>query len=304
MYFTQLTHDQVSQSLREFGFDVANGDIRIERRDERWQAFLPQERLAWFAASAEGRTRLATERRLLRLVAERCSFAVPRILAVDESAGFDIRAMVAGTADPFSVFNAVKQQSVADRVGKAIGSLLADQHQNIRHQDVHGWLRNGLTWPESAGWVAQRLPRVVDDQSLIEAAAAAMAAYEAVRVSADDRAVVHGDFGYHNLGIDAATWTVNGVFDFEGAAWADRHHDFQYLPDGRNNFLLDAALPEYATRTGIQLDRARILLYNAACAVTYLAFRDGHAPEEEWCGRTLSEDLDWTRAAIAGWRAS
>jgi hypothetical protein len=41
------------------------------------------------------------------------------------------------------------------------------------------------------------------------------------------------------------------------------------------------------------------LLYNAACAVTFLAFRADREPEERWCGRTLAEDLHWSKLAIA-----
>ena len=43
----------------------------------------------------------------------------------------------------------------------------------------------------------------------------------------------------------------------------------------------------------------RASCFNAAMAVTYLAFRQGIAPDQYWCGRTLAEDLRWTRTAIA-----
>jgi hypothetical protein len=42
-----------------------------------------------------------------------------------------------------------------------------------------------------------------------------------------------------------------------------------------------------------------VLLYNAACAVTFLAFRAGIAPDTRWCGRTLAEDVRWSQHAIA-----
>jgi len=42
-------------------------------------------------------------------------------------------------------------------------------------------------------------------------------------VAARDRALVHGDLGLHNLALDPETDAVNGVFDYDGAAWADRH---------------------------------------------------------------------------------
>jgi hypothetical protein len=42
-----------------------------------------------------------------------------------------------------------------------------------------------------------------------------------------------------------------------------------------------------------------VALYNAMCAATFLAYRDGVPAEVRWCGRALVEDLRWTRHAIA-----
>lgn len=114
-----------------------------------------------------------------------------------------------------------------------------------------------------------------------------------------DRALVHTDVGFHNLGIDPRTFAVQGIFDYEGAAWADRHHDFRYLVfdfDGYDT--LDAASETYESATGYAIQRGRVLLYNAACAVTFLAFRAGISPDVRWCGRTLAEDVRWSQHAV------
>ena len=50
--------------------------------------------------------------------------------------------------------------------------------------------------------------------------------------------------------------------------------------------------------------RERVLLYNAACALTFLAARVDTRPEERPCGRTLVEDLRWARIAVARAMAS
>jgi hypothetical protein len=52
---------------------------------------------------------------------------------------------------------------------------------------------------------------------------------------------------------------VNGVFDYDGAAWADRHQDFRYLlfDIGRED-MLDAAPEVYEPAAGRHLDRGRI----------------------------------------------
>ena len=63
--------------------------------------------------------------------------------------------------------------------------------------------------------------------------------------------------------------------------------------------MLDAALTVYEPATGRTLDRDRIRLYNAACAITFLAFRSGTPPEQKSCGRTLAEDLCWVRMALS-----
>lgn len=106
--------------------------------------------------------------------------------------------------------------------------------------------------------------------------------------------------GLHNLAFDPETDTVNGIFDYDGAVWADRHHDFRYLLfDVSREDMLDAALAVYEPATGRKLDRGRIRLYNAACAISYLAFRSGTRPDQKSCGRTLAEDLRWVRTALS-----
>jgi hypothetical protein len=62
--------------------------------------------------------------------------------------------------------------------------------------------------------------------------------------------------------------------------------------------VLDGALAVYERLLGVTLSRHRIHVYNAASAVSFLASRDGHSPEENWCGRTLAETLTWTGHAL------
>ena len=59
---------------------------------------VPDGRMAWFPATAAGRARLVRERRVLRLLAERCSVRVPKLLFEPDS-GFDLRAIVLGRCD-------------------------------------------------------------------------------------------------------------------------------------------------------------------------------------------------------------
>jgi aminoglycoside phosphotransferase (APT) family kinase protein len=304
--FEALSPDIACEVLAEAGCAFAPSDVHVEAREERWVVRLPEQHLAWFAASRHGLQRLQTERRVLRLLAARCPFRVPRVLFVSAADDFDVRAMVPGGSDPWRIYAEVRDSvELAVRLGTAVGTLLAEQHSRIGAADVAGWLPRRPAWPEPREWVCARLRNVVDDPGLLASAEAVMDAYESVPVSEADRALVHTDVGFHNLGIDPQSHTVHGIFDYDGAAWADRHHDFRYLVFDWDHYeLLEAAVAAYEPIVGHRIQRERVLLYNAACAVTFLAYRAGTQPEERSCGRTLAEDLRWSRLAIARAMAS
>jgi aminoglycoside phosphotransferase (APT) family kinase protein len=261
--------------------------------------WLPGERIAWFPASARGRERLAIERRVLRLLAERCTFAVPRIL-FESASGFDVRAMVPGHCDPWPLYERIKTDTaLARQIGRAIGAILVEQHTRVVEADVAGWLPERVAWPDPAGSIKARLPQVIDDTALVAAIGRALDAYEALSIDPADRVLVHGDLGLHNLAIDPTTNAVRGIFDYDGAAWTDRHHDARYLVLAiPGEPVLEAALAVYEPAVGCTLDRNRIWLYNAACAASFLASRVGVPAEQKWCGRTLAEDVGWVRHAL------
>ena len=295
-----LTAEIACASLREARIGLSPAQLRVEAREDRCVATLPDGRLAWFPSNAQGRERLVRERRVLRLVAARCSFQVPRLLFESEQ-GWDLRAPVAGLCDPWGLYRrVVADVSLARRLGRAIGSALAEQHTRISRNDAAGWLPARPAWPEPGDWIRHRLPRVIDDRRLLAAIDRALDAYDRTEIAADDRVLVHGDLGLHNVAVDPKTTELRGVFDYDEAAWADRHHDFRYLlfHDERQE-MLDAALEVYEPVIGRALSRGRVRLYNAACAASYLAFRLGTPPDQPSCGRTLAEDLKWMRGALA-----
>lgn len=166
-------------------------------------------------------------------------------------------------------------------------------------------LRRRGPWPEPAAWIRERLPRVVDDPALHAAIDEILALCDALPIDEGDRVFVHGDVGFHNLAVDPETLAVQGIFDYDGAAWADRHHDFRSLlfAEARAE-MLEGALVVYEAAVGLRLSRHRIALYNAVCAASFLAYRDGVSAEARWCGRTLADDLRWTGHALARLAAS
>jgi phosphotransferase family enzyme len=261
--------------------------------------WLPGERIAWFPASSRGRERLAIERRVLRLLAQRCTFATPRIL-FESAAGFDVRAMVPGDCDPWPLYERIKtDKALAHQIGRAIGAILVEQHTRVTEADVANWLPERVAWPEPPDLIKARLPQIIDDTALVAAIGRALDAYQALSIDPADRVLVHGDLGLHNLAIDPATDAVRGIFDYDGAAWADRHHDARYLVLAiPGEPVLDAALAVYEPAVGCTLDRNRIWLYNAVCAASFLASRLGVPAEQKWCGRTLAEDVRWVRHTL------
>jgi hypothetical protein len=299
MLFKPLSPEIACRRLHEAGLRLESEQIRLERREERWLAHLPGEQIAWFAASAEGLRRLRLERRVLGLLEARCSFQAPRLLYESGDHSFDLRSKVTGLCDPAGVYQRLRRDTaLAARIGEGVGRILAEQHTCIRPGDAAGWLPQQVTWPEPGDWIRARVPQVVADADLIDSIDELLAIYEGLAIGDDERALVHTDVGLHNLALDPDTLQVRGIFDFDGTAWADRCHDFRYLFDFNRPELLNAALAIYEPIVGRSLPRRRILLYNAVCAFSYLAYRLGTPPDEDSCGRTLAEDVDWSRRAI------
>ncbi|UBF24005.1 aminoglycoside phosphotransferase family protein [Kovacikia minuta CCNUW1] len=296
-----LSTIEVADLLHQAGFEIQPGAIRVEPREERWIAHLPGDRMIWVAVSEKGREQLRIECRLLKLLETHCSFAAPRVLYESVDNKFNVRLKVPGLVDPWRLYGLLQQDTVfATRTGEAIGKILAEQHTKIERQAVAGWLSREISFPVDPVLIRGRIPQVINDAGLFSEIDAVLRQYEALQVGATDYVLVHSDLGLHNLAFDPDTLTVQGIFDYEEAAWADRHHDFRYLVfDFDRSEMLEAALAVYEPAVGVQLSRQRIYLYNAVCAFGFLAYRLGTPADEKSCGRTLAEDLRWTCWAIA-----
>lgn len=302
LFYSRLTSEEAARLLTTLGGVVSPHEIAAERRDERWLIRLPDARVAWIAASDQGRDALIKERRLLRLVRDRCRFDVPGILVETADGAADIRAMVPGVVDPSLIYQRVlNDQGAADRLGRNLGTALADLHAPSLAAEVAIWLPGRLEWPPPRPAAAESLRAVIDDPVLQDRADFVLARHfdVAASVTPDHRRLVHGDLGFHNIAVDRDTLALRGIFDWEAACWADPHLDFRYLVADLHDWtLFNGARAAYEEQGGTQIERERVILYNAAWAISYLAFRTGIAPDKRWCGRTLAEDLAWTRRAI------
>lgn len=280
------------------GLDPAPADIRIEPRDDRFVAFLPGDRIAWFPTNPTGADRIAREARVLALLASHCRFATPRVLATGPN--WQLRAAVPGTVDPWATYSRVlADPGYARALGGQVGVMIADQHHRVPPADLTGWLPERSAWPHALARIAADLPHVTADHALIERCLAAIDTYERATATVTDRVLTHGDLGLHNLAL-APDGSVAGIFDYDDAAFADRHADFRYLVfDSLDDTLLQSAIAAYRTAGGTAIDPARVGLFNAASAIGFLADRRGSAPDERPAGRTLEADLTWTRLALS-----
>ena len=291
------TEDDIAAALA--GVGICDRPLRTLERDGRAAVFLPGDRIAWFPRDEDGRASMTRERRVLRLVETYCRFLAPRVIHEDVE-GWDVRSMVPGDSRAFEIYEQAQSDlALARRIGEALGRMLADQHINVPPTELQGWLPAMPNWPRAED--LPNLPRVVDDRALLARIDEALSQREAIVREPGARVLTHGDLGFHNIAFHPATLAVVGVFDYDGAAFADRHFDFKnmslHCPDGSEP-LLEAAASTYEQLSGFAIDRDRVRLLNAIEAIGFLGFRYGHPPEEEWCGRTLARDLDWADKAL------
>jgi aminoglycoside phosphotransferase (APT) family kinase protein len=296
---SKLMIEQVSAALTKAGFPHDARALEIHSRGDRLAVLLSSDRMAWFPLNELGRAALVRERRVLRLLERHCRFPAPRVLHEDET-GWDLRALVQGVVNPLGLSARIMSDSVfAYAIGEDLGRMLAEQHTRIPAAQLVGWLPTEPNWPRPND--LPYLAEVIDDPALLARTDRALQWRQELRRVLQDPVLVHADVGLHNMAVDPVSYQVVGLFDYGGAAFGDRHHDFAYMifPPARES-MLQGALATYESATGIKIDRDRVRLLNAIAAIGFLAFRRGQPPEEAWCGRTLDQDLAWTTAALAG----
>ena len=157
MLSTELLPEVTCEVLWEVGLQLHPDEVRVSEREARWLVELPNDQMAWFATSQDGFERLRVERKVLALLRSRYSFQVPRIVCKAKDGSFDARAKVKGVCDPWSVYTRVRQDSrLAERIGRAVGGILAEQHTRIVRQDVDPWLSRQVAWPQPSELVLRR----------------------------------------------------------------------------------------------------------------------------------------------------
>lgn len=140
-----------SAVLASAGLKHRSADLTAEARDGRWLVRLPARKLAWFAASETGLAQLRIERRVLRLLEARCSFSAPRVLYESPDGEFDVRSMVPGTNEAFSVYAEVRNRpELAATMGHMVARCSPSSTHASEPLTLHSGFRVGQRGPNGS----------------------------------------------------------------------------------------------------------------------------------------------------------
>jgi aminoglycoside phosphotransferase (APT) family kinase protein len=293
------------QTRRRLAALTADADVSVVQRLEREnrQMFLLSNGLmAIIADNMAGQQDMRRERRILGLLGSKdLSFQIPEILSVSTDQMAELRRPVQGDVDHQRILDAVTaDHTVAKSIAGQAATILVELHQAISIDEALQLVPSSYRWPPSIDWVTQRLPGVTDDQPLIASCLEIINLLHD-RPPQEQSVFCHGDFGFHNLAFSPGHFEIQGVFDFGEASFNPPEWDLRYLtfdPNDTDDLILDSALEIYQAAANRKIDKHLILVYNAVSAITFLAYRTGIPAHQLWCGRTLNDDLAWTRLAI------
>jgi aminoglycoside phosphotransferase (APT) family kinase protein len=261
----------------------------------------PGARIAWIAEDDEGWDRLRREGQLIAtLAAAGCH--VPRVIGVDKVARLQIRSRLSGISgyaieslvfgEPARVPAASRYQhnfplteagrALARDLGAEIAALHrapVEQARALRLQSTH--------YLTTIDEIERRLTRNALLRDFRTAVARLRDWFSALP---GDPVIALGDIQMHNMGVDAVTGALIGVFDFDGAAVAHRLDDFKYLPSFGIAFT-QVALEAYAAEGGPPVDLDDMGRFHVLSALEHFTFVDDASPR--W-----AEIIEWSRVAV------
>ncbi len=252
-------------------------------RSWRWMVDCPGDRIAWIAEDDEGWARLRREGELIAtLAATGCR--VPRVIGVDEVARLQVRSRlygISGYAIESLVFGEsvrvpsaarYQQNSPLTEAGRVLARALGAEIAALHRAPVEEARTLGLRSTSYRATLDKIDRQLARNALLRDFRTAVLRLRDWFVALPDDPVIALGDIQMHNMGVDAATGALIGVFDFDGAAVAHRLEDFKYLPS-----------------FGVAFTRVSLEAYSAA----------GGPPV-----RHLSTSRSWTMHPLAGQRSS
>jgi len=288
-----ITPETVASVLRDtIGVIIAPEAIALEQSDGCRFARLSHGMLLFVAETPAGAGRLARESLLLRALAKRVHFGLPRFHDFPDH-GLQFRSPVPGA----QLGGDGRERAFADspqgeRLARDLGRTIGELHTAFSQAELEALgllpapalpraeaLRQGL-----AGRIGPELAAVCE--TLIKH-------YADIRPD-QDIVFVHGDLWAGNMPVDLATGALNGFFDFEDAGLGDRHIDLMYLHSFGDRFV-DRAFEAYGEKTGRPISKARTALYHAIAAMAALA----NTPEQPG-DPLLEQRRRWLRDVCTG----
>jgi aminoglycoside phosphotransferase (APT) family kinase protein len=293
-FVDHITPETVSSALQAIaGLEVSPGEVRLERRDWRWVASLPDHALAFIPDSIPAAERLAREGKLLQLLASRVSFGLPRIRYAGPN--LQVRIMIPGA----QVGGEGRERAFADlpqgmRLAEDLGRALGELHGALsRMEAAEIGLTDAHPLPDGDALCA-RLEGKLSDPLFAAVFRGLLEVYRDTEPADTDIVPTHGDLWGGNMAIDPATGALNGLFDFDDAALADRHIDFMFFHSFGDRFVR-RALRSYTNQTGHDPSWRHTAIYHAVAAFAALADMDGPGDDN-----LLKRRLDWVSAVCHG----
>src|SRR5215831_11715968 len=246
---------------------LAPGDVVLAYHHWRWVAHLPDQRIAFVADTENARQRLARERQLLQLLADRVYFGMPRVEWVDPHGNWDIRLKVPGEAGLTLTYakhhqRILDEPAMAQRTGQRLGQILGELHSVISPEEARQLAPSAPPLAISVERTRVNVVVGIDDAALQAQVQEVFARFEALEIGDDEVVLVHGDLGSHNVAFEPETSEVLGIYDFDAIACVNRHWDFKYLHSYTPPFR-QAVLEAYRRHTGVIPDPQLITLYHA-----------------------------------------
>ncbi len=292
--FEPVSPETVSAALRSLaGLTIPPGEVRLERRHDRWIARLPDNGLALVVDNASAAARLAREAKLLRLLGSRVSFGLPSVLF--DGPSLQVRALVPGAqigGEGHERDFAARPQAMrlADDLGGALGQL----HRALTREEAEEFGPACVDILPSGDVLRARLEGKLPDRATASAFGRLLGLYSAYEPRAEDIVLAHGDLWAGNMAVDPDTGALKGLFDFDDAGLADRHLDFMYFHSFGDAFTR-RALAAYAAEAGQSASWEQVAVYHAVAAFAALA--DIHGKGEH---HLLQRRLDWVRDVCHG----
>jgi aminoglycoside phosphotransferase len=263
-----ITPENLCVALNRGTSLLAPRDVLLAYHHWRWVAHLPGQRLAFMADTAYARQRLARERQLLQLLADRAHFEVPRIEWVDPHGHWDVGRKVPGDAGHWSGTHhqrIVEEPAVAHQTGKRLGEILAELHRVITLEEARQLAPLEAPLATPLEHIRRNMAMGIEDATLKGQVREIFARFDALEIGVGEVVLVHGDLASQNVAFAPETSEVIGIYDFEDMACVDRHWDFKYVHSYPALFQR-ALLEAYQRCTGIAPDVQRITLYHALAA--------------------------------------